>query len=307
MDSAKTTATERERQARMRHGRARLGAAMVAAVLSGAVPALGGDAALDGAGLYRRYCAACHGGSGRGDGPAAAIFVSAPRNLRDGFLKPYTTDDLVRRVREGRPLELALHLPSLQARAKDTEGIAAHLKRLPAVDWSLAGRGWDLYAARCEICHGAFGQPGHTLPPGVQRPRDLSDPAVQRSISDAELTRAVRHGRKGMPALAPRVPASDSPALVAFVRLLSPGMESYTRYCSNCHGDDGRGAGDLADGVHLPALAFDRAYFSHRSPEQIREAIWHMIDEQKPVMPHYRWALTEPQVRAVVEYLKGSD
>lgn len=260
----------------------------------------------EGAGLYRRYCAACHGAGGEGDGPDATLFLSPPRNLRNGLLAHYRTEDLVRRVREGRPLELALHLPSLKARARDTEAIATHLARLPEVDWSLAGPGWDLYAARCELCHGAFGTPDRTLPPGVRRPRDLSSAAVQRSIDDATLRKAVRHGRKGMPALTPRVAEADTGPLVAFVRLLSPGLELYTRYCANCHGDDGRGAGNLADGIRWPALAFDRSYFARRYPEQVREAIWHMLDEQQPIMPHYRWALTETQVRAIIEYLKQS-
>jgi mono/diheme cytochrome c family protein len=31
--------------------------------------------------LYRRYCAACHGASGRGDGPAAGALCPAPTDL----------------------------------------------------------------------------------------------------------------------------------------------------------------------------------------------------------------------------------
>lgn len=35
----------------------------------------------DGAEMYSAYCAACHGTEGRGDGPAAPAFKTAPTNL----------------------------------------------------------------------------------------------------------------------------------------------------------------------------------------------------------------------------------
>jgi mono/diheme cytochrome c family protein len=40
------------------------------------------EAALNGEEVYVRYCAPCHGLSGRGDGPAAAELRVAPPNLR---------------------------------------------------------------------------------------------------------------------------------------------------------------------------------------------------------------------------------
>ncbi len=264
----------------------------------------GTTAASDGARLYRKYCASCHGLSGRGDGAEASVFRTPPRNLRQGFLDRYPTDDLVRRVREGRPLELALDPPALRARATEVEALVAYLTLLPAVDWTVVEHGREIYVERCELCHGAYGRPGRALPVGVRTPRDLSDAAVQGSIGDAELLLLVRHGRKGMPALAPRVPESAGPPLVAFVRLLSPGFALYDTYCANCHGDDGRGVHSTAEVIRLPRTVFDRAYMSHRDPEQLREAVWHMVAEQKPMMPHYRWTLDEAQARAIVDYLK---
>jgi mono/diheme cytochrome c family protein len=263
-----------------------------------------GAAQLDGGLLYRKYCASCHGISGRGDGPDASIFRTPPRNLREGFLQRYPDEDLVRRVREGRPLELALDPPALRARASEVEVLVAYLTRLPSINWVRVERGREMYVERCEQCHGPDGRPGPTLPPGVRKPRDLSDAAVQRSIGDKELLLLVRHGRKGMPALTPRIPESAGPPLAAFVRLLSPGFALYDTYCANCHGDDGRGVNTTAEVIRLPQMVFDRAYFSRRDPEQLREAVWHMVAEQKPLMPHYRWTLDEAQARAIIEYLK---
>jgi mono/diheme cytochrome c family protein len=258
----------------------------------------------DGGRLYREYCASCHGLTGKGDGPDAAIFTAPPRNLREGFLQKYKTADLVRRVREGRPLELALDLPALRAQATEVEAIVAHLKRLPAVNWRRTAHGEVVYVDRCALCHGMYGRPAAQLPSGVRSPRELSDPTFQRSIDDDELTTLVRHGRQGMPALTPRVSASDAQALTQFVRLLSPGYEMYSRYCTSCHGDDGHGAGSLAESISRPTVVFDRAYFARCDPECLRADVWHMLAEEKPAMPHYRILLDDAKARAIIEYLK---
>ena len=258
----------------------------------------------DGSRLYAKYCANCHGANGRGDGPDAAAFSRPPRDLRAGFLDRYSTEELVQRVREGKPLELALDLPALRTRAADVEAVVAYLKRLPAINWELVEPGHDLYAARCALCHGPFGKPGAALPEGVRAPRDLSDPHVQRSLDDQELVVLVRHGRQGMPGLTPRIPEAAGPPLVAFVRLLSPGFTLYDTYCANCHGDDGRGVHPNAEAIHPPKVVFDRAYFARHDPEELRGSVWHMIGEQQPKMPHYRWAIDAAQARAIIEYLK---
>jgi hypothetical protein len=51
-------------------------------------------------------------------------------------------------------------------------------------------------------------------------------------------------------------------------------------------------------------VVFDQAYFRDHKPEQIRRAVRHMVDQHKPVMPHFRWDLSEAEARAVIEYLK---
>jgi mono/diheme cytochrome c family protein len=274
----------------------------VAAVRS--VVALAPTTGADGRRLYTAYCAPCHGASGRGDGPDAAMFAEPPRNLRDGFLDRYTRDDLVRRVREGRVLALTLDPPALRAHATNVEALVSYLRRLPSIDWPRAAAGREIYADRCVPCHGPYGRPGKTLPAGVGAPRDLSDVQVQASIGDKQLAVLVRHGRSGMPALVPRVADADGPPLVAFVRLLSPGFAMYDRYCASCHGDDGHPASGNGEVLRLPSVVFNRAYFATRDADELRSRAWHMLAEQKPAMPHYRWTLTEAQAAAIIEYLQ---
>lgn len=263
-----------------------------------------GDTAADGRRLYLEHCAACHGPTGRGDGPNAALFSSTPRNLQDGVLARYSTDDLVHRVRDGRPLELALELPALQARSRDAEAIVAHMKRLPTVDWGPIDEGWGIYMQRCESCHGRFGRPPASFPPGVRRPQALGEPAFQTSVTDADLIGAVRHGRKGMQAPKPQLTADEADLVARFIRFLSPGFELYSQYCAACHGDDGRGAPSLDPAV--PTVQFDAAYFAQQHPEELRKSVWHMMDAHQPSMPHLRTTLTESQVRSILEYLRST-
>ncbi len=280
----------------------RLGRVIVAVVitLTGAAHA----AEPDGQVLYTRWCEGCHGVTGRGDGPDATLFASRPRDLQSGVLARYSIDDLVRRIRTGVPLELALDVSALRARAGEVEALAAHLERLPSVDWRRVEEGQAVYLDRCELCHGRYGAPELTLPPGARQPRDLADPALQASLTQRELATIVREGRRGMPAVDPPVDTRELAELLAFVRLMSPGWELYDRHCAACHGDDGRGTGSFAEETERPTVVFDQAYFRRRDPEQVRTAVWHMLATQRPTMPHFRRVLTDREARAVVTYLK---
>jgi Cytochrome c len=55
---------------------------ILAITLTLAGTAIGQNAGTDGAILYARYCASCHGPAGEGDGPVAAAMVVTVPNLR---------------------------------------------------------------------------------------------------------------------------------------------------------------------------------------------------------------------------------
>lgn len=258
----------------------------------------------DGAALYVRHCAPCHGMTGHGDGPDSRLFEKTTRDLTTGVLARYSTAELVERIRHGQPLTLALDPEAVKQQAAEVEALLAHLRKLAQVNWALVSTGWDMYSARCAQCHGLYGNPPAKLPNGVQRSQDLGSAAFQRTIGDVALREAVIHGRHGMPALTPQITGDATRPLSAFVRLLSPGFALYQRNCANCHGDDGRGERDAGDTEHKPTVVFDRAYFAHTDEEAIRTRIWHMVSEHTPAMPHFRTQLSATQVEAIVEYLK---
>lgn len=268
----------------------------------GAGPA--GAAAPDGRLLFLRECAPCHGEQARGDGPDAPTFLPKPRNLRDGVLGRYDAATLARTIRDGAALPLALDPVKLQERAGDVEDIVAHVQRLPDVDWRLVERGEEIYVDRCELCHGPTGQPPANTPAGMHRPQDLSSPVFQRSLDDEDLRTVVGHGRHGMPAIPALRQPDDARALVAYVRLLSPGYRLYDRYCASCHGEDGR-ADEVVDPGRVRPLAFDRAWLAKQDPEALRTKVWHMLAERRPAMPHFRGKLTDADVRAIVAWLKS--
>jgi mono/diheme cytochrome c family protein len=265
-----------------------------------------GAADRDGKVLYLAYCAACHGGDARGDGPDASLFSPPPANLRSGVLARHTDDALVERIRHGRPLALARDPEARRARAADTDLLVRYLERLPRLRWREIERGQEIYVDRCEICHGPFGRPTAALPAGVTKaPRDLADPGYQASTSDAELLDRIAHGHDAMPA----IPGFDVPenrqALLAFLRLLSPGHERYSRFCAGCHGDDGRGPGGDWASAPRPTVVFDQQYFAKKDPEVLRKDVWHMVGSAEPQMPHMSRVLTPTQVRTILRYLRS--
>ncbi len=258
--------------------------------------------------LYVRECARCHGPEGRGDGPDAPFFSPAPRDLTTGFVERYDDGELLARLRDGEPLSLAIDPGGRSARARNVEILVGHLQRLPDIEWQEVDAGSLLFGERCEVCHGQFGKPWPVgdLPKGVQAPpRDLRNPVFQESTTDAQLLEAIRHGRRGMPAVPPALSDEEAAQLLAFVRVLSPGFESYSFYCAPCHGDDGRGRGILLPPGEGPKVRFDRAYLEAKDPEDLRATVWHMMDAGGGGMPHFKHAVDDESLRAIVEYLRN--
>jgi hypothetical protein len=144
------------------------------------------------------------------------------------------------------------------------------------------------------------------VPAGVTKPpRDLSDPDYQCRTSDTELLERVRHGHRGMPAIHGFDVAENREALVAYLRLLSPGYEHYSRFCAGCHGDDGRGPGVDWASTPRPHVSFDEAYFAKKDAEVLRRDVWHMLGASEPQMPHLSRVLRASEVRAILAFRRG--
>jgi mono/diheme cytochrome c family protein len=257
--------------------------------------------------LYVRTCAGCHGLEGVGNGPDADLWAARPADLRrSDVLKRYTDAELAAFIRDGARLRLTARPEAFAQHQAQADVLYEFLGRLPNVPWDRVDAGEAVYIERCLACHDRFGRPQATLPPGVRAaPRDLSDAAFRSSTDEATLTELVRHGRQSMPALVPRITEREAWELAGYVRLLSPGYTLYASYCMTCHGPHGEGAVGLAAEASAPRLAFDAAYFEGRSPEKVRKAVWHMLREAKPTMPHFSTVLTASEAEAILAYLRS--
>jgi len=77
--------------------------------------------------VYEQRCAACHGATGGGDGPAAAAIEPRPRNFRDpDFWRGRSAEDLRRVVRDGKPGTLMAPFAGVLSDA-DIEAVVAFL------------------------------------------------------------------------------------------------------------------------------------------------------------------------------------
>lgn len=63
--------------------------------------AFGGGDAAKGKEIYAKFCASCHGATGKGDGPAAAALNPKPRNFADKKIMNALTDDYLFKVIQG--------------------------------------------------------------------------------------------------------------------------------------------------------------------------------------------------------------
>jgi len=188
---------------------------------------LQGAAADDGATLFSRNCAACHGHDGSGG-------VGVPLSL-PSFLHSVSDDYLRKTIRLGRPGRV---MPSF-SRLSDTEidAIVAHIRGwsdAPAPtydDTPIKGdpaHGGELFAARCAACHGDHGQGGPGTGVTLSRPRDLpilapalNNPGFLGAATDAMIKRTLSEGRAGTPMvsfLQQGMTATDVDDVVAYIR-----------------------------------------------------------------------------------------
>lgn len=296
-----------------RHSRLRVIAAVVClaavapvAVIAAAPPRPDLAQVGQGRALFLSNCSRCHGRTGIGDGPDAPLFGARPADLRRSeLLDAYPDEILVERIRGTRTLHLQVRPDDVARQAEDSEALYRYLRSLPTIRWDAVERGAFLYVERCSVCHGLYGRGQPPYPAGVVKPpRDLSDPAFQDKTDERALAELVRHGKRSMPALVPRLNESDAKQVAAFVRTLSSGFTLYDRLCSVCHGRRGEGATGALEEARAPRFAFDAAYFRTHEPDEVRRKIWHMLEDAKPGMPHFT-DLSVQQVKSILAYLRS--
>ncbi|MBI2312731.1 MAG: c-type cytochrome [Betaproteobacteria bacterium] len=159
----------------------------------------------DGAALYSRHCAACHGDTGNGGIGVPLALPSFQASIDDDYLRR-----TIRHGRPGRVMPAFLALPT-----EDVEAIVARVRswskapRMRYPDIPVTGdakRGRKLYDAHCAGCHGAKGEGGHGTGITLSRPRALPvmAPALNNegflvSATDTLIKEILMRGRAGTP------------------------------------------------------------------------------------------------------------
>jgi len=264
--------------------------------------------------LYMRHCAGCHGWQGEGTGPVAQMLEIKPPSLRRAELFTQNTEaELVARILLGKNLPMSLAATSVVSSEAQVTALLSYLRRLPTVDWKKVHAAEDAYDSLCVSCHGVYGRGDGPLAASLSpRPRDLSDPAYQSQVNDQELFRIISAGKGSMPGTKDVLSEKGVRAVSAFVRVLSPGYETYDRFCASCHGPDGRPAVLAVDELLGTSRApgerppvFDQAYMRAHTDEQLRAWVRHMLKENQAGMPHFAGSLNAEQVRQILTYLRN--
>lgn len=87
------------------------------------------DAMARGKALYERYCADCHGVTGHGDGPRAALLAPRPGNLVSAGTSSKTDPELLRILRDGVP-RTAMKGWKDQLSERDRRDVLAYIRSL---------------------------------------------------------------------------------------------------------------------------------------------------------------------------------
>jgi mono/diheme cytochrome c family protein len=267
--------------------------------------------------LYVRNCADCHGWEGKGSGPVGQVLLKKPPSLRQPELFTKNTEaELIARILLGKDLSVPLASDAVQDTEADVASVLTHIRRLPTIPWETAATGQHVYDSLCVSCHGIYGRGDGLMSPSLTpQPRNLGDPAYQKHVSDAELFQVISEGRGAMPGVADVVSVEDRHAVIAFLRLLSPGFELYDRFCEVCHGSAGVPP-EIAQRElftellgktpsQKPMPVFDKKYMQTHTEDQLRGWARHMLKQHRAVMPHFGGDLDAQQVRQILAYLRS--
>lgn len=263
--------------------------------------------------LFLRHCAGCHGAEARGDGPVGTALGLRPRNLRQAGLFPADIEPAwINRILHGRSLNVDAPTTNKEAKEAEVDALVHHVRRLPTLRWTDMERGERVYDSLCLSCHGVYGHGDGPLAKTLPAPpRDLLAPPYQQQMTDEALFQIISQGKGAMPGSADVLSVEERQAVVTFIRLLTPGYESYDRYCVSCHGQKGspvsREILDLLGQAETwkPPPPFDREFFRKRNDAQLRNGVRHMLTLYRASMPHFAGELTAEQVREVVGYLRS--
>lgn len=189
---------------------------------------------------------------------------------------------------------------------------------------SKAFQGRKLFVTYCYLCHGMNGKGDGPLASKLKVPAaDLSDATRVGKRTDSELFGIIQGGKHDglvtdeMPKWGKIIPGPQIEALVAYVRFISQskhplvgeaevGEGIYIKYCTSCHGKDGKGDGIMMSIV--PIKPADHTN-SERMEKMTNEELLNIVTNGKSggYMPAWKGILTDAEIASVVSYVRFLD
>ena len=224
-------------------------------------------AAPDGAALFARHCAVCHGDKGAGG-------VGTPLAL-PSFLESVDDDFLRKTIRYGRPGRVMPAFPKLSDAQLDA--LVGHIRGWsdkPAPKFSSTpveadiAHGRELFAAHCADCHGENAEGGHGTGVTFSRPRNqpiiapgLNNAGFLTAAKDEMIRYTLVHGREGTPMdpmLQEGLSEQDINDVVAYIRSFEDNLQA----------DDA-----AVTAVHEPVIEVESSYTLEETVENLKQAV----------------------------------
>lgn len=148
--------------------------------------------------LYSKFCIACHGPYGRGDGPIADDLALRPPDMTNAALLGGRSDDEIIANLKATPGQK--HTPMVMAQILKEESLRDALEYMRTMSVQgkqvsvLAGR--DLYRAFCLVCHGENGKGQGFVAPNIpgNKPRDFTSGEFVIEGREDEVYEVIRTG-----------------------------------------------------------------------------------------------------------------
>lgn len=267
---------------------------------------------------YINYCSDCHGWEGRGNSQAEKYLdVPPPILLQHNLLAKKSENDFVNWVLSGTKMQIQLNKKASLQTDPEIKALLAYIKKLPGIDWDKVHAGQKVYDQLCVNCHGIYGRRDESLISETMGSMpDLGSSDYQTQHSDEELIEIISKGKEAMPGTENALSTKEIKAVVTFIRLFSPGYESYDRFCVACHGlngspeqiitfDEDGDEEQIIGFLDMDLPTFDAAYLNAHTDKQLIPKIQHMLKSERVTMPHFSDYIGEKKIREIFKYLKS--
>lgn len=283
--------------------------------------------------LFEIHCASCHGLSGRGDGPSAALLHPPPRNLSDpAFLASVDDERIARAIALGGPgVSRSRIMPSFADRfdAFEIAAIVAHLRSEALAIEDLVSEARGASARETVLDDGAVvtyfdarDRNGETI---ARVLFDTDGGAAIAVAPDGTLARATTIGgaeptpetRRALRSRLDAAVARHAADVEEAARLrdayrenaasFSPGARLFAEGCASCHGPAGRPVEtEAAQLTHRPALLADAARQGRLSDAELADLLRRggaafRISE---AMPSYGGVYSAEEIAAIVAHVR---